>query len=249
MTCLSLPELDDQTLLAYVDGEADPETRRHVAQCPHCQEKVRRLAALQDRLTTQLYRIACPTPHELGEHHLVVLSPSQAHAVAEHLALCPHCAREVAQLEEYLGELAPSLEPGLLQQARERARVWVARLVSGGVGSGALGQPAFAPLLAGVRGADTGPLVYQAEDVQVIIEVQGDVEQPDRAGILGLATGLGTIQGVEAELCQAGVPVASVPVDDLGNFSLSGVSPGCYVLILRGADFEIRVEDLEVGLG
>ena len=248
MTCLPLPELDDDILLAYVDGEADPEIRRHVAQCPHCQEKARRLASLQDRLTAHLYRIACPTPHELGEYHLSVLSPSQAQAVGEHLSLCPHCAHEVTQLEEYLGKLAPSLEPGLLQQAKERARVWVARLVSGGVGGGSLGQPAFAPLLAGVRGAEAGPLIYQAEDVQLIIEIQQDVEQPDRAGILGLATGLGTIQRVEAELWQAEELVASASVDDLGNFSLSGVTPGSYELILRGADFEIRIKDLDVAL-
>ena len=107
MACTSPPELNDRELLTYIDGEADREVVAHLERCPHCRERARRLARLQGRLTAQLYRVTCPSSQVLGEHQLGILPPVEAEAIARHVASCPHCAREVAQLGDYLNELAP----------------------------------------------------------------------------------------------------------------------------------------------
>ena len=174
MTCVSPPELADRDLLAYIDGEAEDRVLAHLEGCPHCRERARRLARLQDRLTARLYRFDCPSPGELGEYHLGTLSGDQAAALAQHLDGCPRCAGEVAQLGGFLDDMAPDLELGSLERARERVRVLIAHLVSGGLGSSFLAQPALAPAYAGLRGEEGEPFIYEADQVQVVIEVHDD---------------------------------------------------------------------------
>jgi len=247
MACVSPPEPKDWELLTYIDGEADQRVVEHVEQCVHCREKAHRLAHLQGRLTAELYRLTCPSPEELGEYHLGILPRDRAAAVACHLAECPHCTREVTQLKDYLTQLAPTLELGPLERIKEQVWVLVARLVSGGPGDRLLKQPALAPAHAGIRGEEDGPCIYQADDVQTVIEVQDDAERPDRKGIFGLVTGMDTGE-MQAHLWQADQRVAVVPVDELGNFVIPNLAPGSYELILSSPEVEIHIQDLQVGV-
>lgn len=246
MACVSPPELKDWELLTYIDGEADQRVVAHVKRCAYCREKAHRLARLQDRLIAELYRLTCPSPEELGEYHLGILPRDQVAAVARHLAECPHCTREVAQLKDYLTEMAPTLELGPLEWVKEQVKVLVARLVSGGPGGRPLKRPALAPAYAGVRGEGEEPYLYQAGDVQIAIEVQDDTERPGRKVILGLI--IGTEAGVvKAHLWQADQRVAAVPADELGNFVIPNLASGTYELILSGPEVEIHVPELQVG--
>jgi hypothetical protein len=242
MTCVSPPELDDRELLTYMDGEAATDVVAHVERCPHCRERARRIARVQGRLTTQLYRIACPSTEDLGEYHLRVLPRDRAAAVARHLKECPHCTREVAQLRDYLGDLAPDLEFSSL----ERIRVLVAQLVRGGRESGGAGALAPAPAYAGLRGEEEGPRIYRADETQIAIEIQDDPEQRDHRILLGLLTGM-DIHGLTAHLWQADQRIAGAAVDELGNFVIPSLAPGSYELILSGPEVEIHIQDLVVG--
>ena len=241
MPCISPPELDDRQLLTYLDGEADHQAASHLERCPHCREKAHRLARLQNRVTAQLYRITCPPPAELGEYYLDMMPRDQAASVAQHLAQCPHCSRELAQLKDYLGELTSDLEFSPL----ERVRVLVARLVRGRWETGPLAAPALAPAYAGIRGEEEGPYVYQTDDVEVVIDVQDDTEQQDRKVLLGLVTGMDT-RGLKAHLWQVDQLVTTASVDDLGNFVIPHLAPASYELILSGPEVEIHLQTLEI---
>ncbi len=245
MACVSPPELDDRTLLVYIDDQASADIATHIERCSHCRERAHRLARLQGRITVQLYRIDCPSPFELGEYHLGLLPAAQMEAIGHHLDKCLHCRREVTQLEGYLADLEPTLEPGPLEQTVERIRVLVARLVSGRP----LGQAALSPAFASVRGGEQEPLIYEAGEVQVMIEIQEDADRPDHRMILGLVIGLDTPQELEAHLWAAGQRLATVPVDELGNFVLSNVICGSYELILSRPETDIHIQDLEIGTG
>jgi hypothetical protein len=176
-----------------------------------------------------------------------MLPAVQVEAIERHLDRCPHCRREIAQLERYLIELAPIRELGPLEQALDRVQVLVARLISGGPGGGLPGQLALAPTTAGVRGDESeAPLVYQAGEAQVVLGVEQDTEQPDRKALLGLAIGLDPAHAFEAHLWQAGQRVATIAVDKLGNFVFSALLPGTYELILAGPDLEIHVQDIPI---
>jgi hypothetical protein len=247
MACISPPGPADIDLLAYLDGEPDDPVAAHLAQCPHCRERAQGLARMQGYLTARLYRFDCPPMAELGEYHFGLLSSDQAAAVASHLAFCPHCAAEIAQLEGYLADLAPDLEPelGLLEKAPGRIRVLVARALKGGTGLDVLLQPA--PALAGLRGDEGDSLIYEADEFQVVIEIHRDPDRPEGRTILGLVVGLDDPHQLEVHLWHADQRVASVTVEELGNFAIPGVSPGSYELILGGPEVEIHIQDLEVG--
>jgi len=233
--------------LAYLDGEPDDRVAAHLEGCPHCRERARRLGRLQDHLTARLYRYNCPSTAELGEYHLGLLPQDQGAALAYHLTECPRCTYEVTQLEHYLADLAPTLEqPGLLEQATERIRVLVARLVNGGMNVDLLGQPALAPALAGVRGDESEPLIYEADGVQVVVEIDQDPDQPDRRSILGLVIGVDDPDKLDVHLWQSDQPVATIQVEEMGNFVISNLTPGRYELILSGPELEIHIQELEV---
>jgi hypothetical protein len=189
-----------------------------------------------------MYRIACPTPLELGEYHLGVLAGTRANLVARHLDDCPHCSLEVSQLKTYLGDLSADLEFSLA----ERIKVLVAKLVPTGGQTDPLAAPAMAPAFAGLRGEEDGPRLYQAGEAQVAIEIQDDAMRRDRKTLLGLITGMDTSELV-AHLWLADRHVGEVPVDELGNLFIPGLAPGSYELILSGPEVELHIRDLDVG--
>lgn len=236
MVCLSPPELPDKDLLAYLDGEAGQSVVAHLERCAHCRERARQLAQFQSRLTANLYRLACPSPTELGEHHMDLLPEQQKASVAQHLSECPHCSREITELEAYLEQLTPDVALSRVERVKAR----IAQLV------GAVGSPRDSgwPAYAGIRGEDEGPYVYEAGPAQITIEIQEQSERADHV-ILGLITGVEP-DSLQIYVWRGEERIARVPVDELGNFVISGLSSGTYQLIITGLEEEIHVQSLEV---
>jgi hypothetical protein len=53
-------------------------------------------------------------------------------------------------------------------------------------------------------------------------------------------------EGVQAHLLQNGREIAATPLDELGNFILPDILPGVYSFLLRGLEFEIVIDPLEI---
>ena len=213
--CISPPELDDKQLLVYLDGGVDKEVVSHLGRCGYCLERANALARLQNRLTSRLYRINCPSSLELGEYHLHMLPASQMLMTGQHVRECPHCTRELAQLEEFfLGDLAP-MENSLLGQAK----VLIARLVGGSAGES---TPTFAAL----RGEVKGPITLEADGIVIVLDIQQTTE--GRVNILGQVAADDQDQwtGALVELLQENELQSSTTVDDLGAFHSEGIMPG-----------------------
>ncbi|MGE5251433.1 MAG: hypothetical protein ACM3QS_14620 [Bacteroidota bacterium] len=194
---------------------------------------------LPDRLTARLYRINCPSPLELGEYHLNLLSASKRLVIAQHLRICPFCASEVAQLEDFLGNLGSGREPGLLQQAK----VMIARL------AGQAGQAATQPAVVALRGEAKGPITLEADGVMIVLEVQRAAD--DTITILGqlAADDQDDWTGARLELRQAGQLQSSAEVDDLGAFRFGGVTPGSKELRITSRDESVVImSDFEVSV-
>ena len=187
---------------------------------------------LMRRLAATLYRADCPSPQELGDWRLGLVDAARAATFQAHLQICPHCAREVAQLDAYLASLAPELEPRPVARTEppqpasgmlDRMRVLVAELVRGPGGL----QTAFGA----VRGAeDAGVSIYRAGDVQISLQVEDDPDQPDRKLLTGLVTSAEG-QAWRVDAWRADEPIASARVDEIGQFVLPSLAPGEYQLI------------------
>lgn len=191
---------------------------------------------IEKRLAAQLYRVTCPTTTELGDYHLHLMTGSQKDTVQKHVHGCPHCQAELAQLQAYLTDLTPDVEHSL----GERIQIWIARLIPAGTMGGGMPQPALA-----LRGQEDGPLLYEAGDAQLTLEVQDDPEKTGARTILGLLIGVETVE-TAAHLWQDAQKVAQVAVDEFGNFVFAGLVVGRYELIVSGPDFEIHLQELVV---
>jgi len=242
MSCSRTPQLTDIELLMALDGEADPEVMMHSVHCPDCRARAGQLQKLQHELTRQLFRAECPSSLVVGEYHLGLLSAAKAAVVEKHLAVCPLCAEERTLLADFLLETSPATKSNLFAPVRRTMRILVARLTGSLSGSGLPGRASLVPAMTGLRGAETDPLIYEADGVQVMAEVLDDAAHLGRKSILGLLTGLDDTSGFQAFLWQGASCLATVELNDLGNFTIDDLAPGDYSLILTGPGMEIHLD-------
>lgn len=218
-----MAEIADTQILMYLDGVADPEIQRLIDDDPVCQVRAQALMNSQEYLFARLYRATCPDSLTIGEYHLDILSRSEKELVAEHLRECPHCSHE-------LDEMAAFLQPSIVERI-------VARLISGGKPESQIG---WVPLF-GQRGAQEGPYVYEAGEIQIAIDVQEDNEYPGRYAIIGLVTGA-PVEDFDVSLWFEGAQTATARVDELNYFKISDLARGEYELLIRGPKVEIQVQ-------
>lgn len=231
MACVRSTKLSDSVLLAYLAGDADAATNAHLAMCHACQQRAATLAAQERRLTVSLYRRECPPSLTLSEYQLGLLPATESRTIARHLRHCPHCTNELQILTAYLADVAPTLEIEPTLGLLERARILVARLVEDLPNLDALGGLLTGASLAsaGVRGDVGAHLVYAVEDVQVIIDVQTDAQQPAHRALLGLLLGFSDPQQITAQLWPAEEPVGNKPVRTTAPTSLQpNATPSTY---------------------
>ena len=246
MSCLKTTQLTDSELLMALDGEADPEVTMHIADCPGCRARTDQLQKFQNGLTNRLFRATCPPSIELGEYHLGFVPMATAVAIKQHLAECPLCSQELTQLASYMDQPDPFLRSDPLAAVRRSVKVLVARLISGPTVHTGMGSPAFAPALAGLRGSLDSPLIYEADDIQVMLEVHDDAALTDRKAVMGLIVGIDAPEELHAELWHEGTHTLSTQVDEIGNFAFDGLTPAGYDLFISGHNLDVHIESLSL---
>lgn len=248
MSCVLPPQLTDAALLSYLDGEADPQVVQHLDRCAFCRQRVAELRNYVNYLGARLFRATCPSSLELGEYHMGLLPASEAGHVRAHVDECPHCTADLAVIADYMAQPDPVPALDILGPVIERAQVLIARLVSGGRALGALGSPspAFAPALAGVRGAEAGSLIFEAEEIQIIIEAQADTKPARQVSLFGLIQGPDDFGGAPVRVWRDGELIATEEVDEVGNFVIAGLEPGQYALTIGDTPLEVQIPQLDV---
>ncbi len=231
MACISPPEPTDVSLLTVLDGEGEAEVGQHLEACPHCRERADQLALLNGALQSSLYRLDCPMSDELGDYHLKLLSRAHRREITNHLKDCPHCSEEIEQLTQFLETTREDI--GITK--RDSIQKVVANLIS----------PKAAIAAAGIRGAEEGVRVYEADELQISVLSTPDELRPDRIKITGLVIGPGG-HNWNAELRREAEVVATAGVDDHGNFALLDLKSGAYSLVLVGPEVDVVIDLLEI---
>lgn len=245
------PDLADGDLLAYIEGAADDVTRQRIdrllAQSPELRTELTGMARLHEALASRLGSGRASSRQELGEYALGLLPPDRAAELAQQLSGDPQLRRELAELQAFLAspELSPAPEskPGVLVSLGRQVNVIVAQLVQGFANLGA-GMPALAP--ASVRGEAGASAAYEAGAGRLVIIVQPDISRPQLRSVLGLLIDIERPESLAALLYEGDRLAAEAACDELGNFTLAGLSPQTYDLVLRGATLEVIVPDLVV---
>ncbi|MDH5506706.1 MAG: zf-HC2 domain-containing protein [Anaerolineae bacterium] len=228
-------------LLAYLDGEIGPELKAQIEASPADLHHAHNLAQTQKELTTQLYRVDCPASILLGEYHLGVISPEQRDSIKQHLVSCPHCARELGHLALTLDDSTPNEEQSAFQTIKTITAELISRALDEFSQAGIGRAPAF-----GLRGASEEEIyVYEADGVQIVIDLQEDTERPGHKSLLGLVTGLAA-QQFKIEMLLDDKVIARANIDELGNFVIASIPPDEYQLNISGPEVEIRILTLKV---
>ncbi len=146
----------EEVLAALADGESDPGASAHAASCPECRRALdafRRTSALLASYAPAS-RNLCPPRSALFAH--ATFKGLEKRALDEHLAVCPLCKDDLADLavleaeprpalavrfarglvelvENALGELAPRAEPALARGGERAEALAVRRELEPGV--------------------------------------------------------------------------------------------------------------------
>lgn len=235
MNCTTPPALTDLDLAMLLGDDAEPAARQHVATCPACRARAETLAQQEAALVDQLYRSTCPTPEELRDYHLQLLTRSAGSNIGLHLARCPHCTRELFDLTTFL---APAAAPISLV---DQVKLLVAQLVD-------LGGSA-APVLQGVRGDEPTLLLYQVGEIQIGLEVVTDPASGQKQ-LDGMITG-DDLANLLVHLWRGGQLIATAAVDPLlGDFHIANLPAdqptAAYELIVSAQQTKIRVPELRL---
>lgn len=191
-------------------------------------------------LGAQMYRAKCPSTLTLGEYAQRLLSGETSARLAAHLTECPACRTEMNFWQTFLADEVDAVTPVQMPGAIETVRRLVAVLQSPS------GGMALQPVASGLRGAAGDQLTYEAEGVQIFIDVQQDPAQSHLFVIHGLVIGLDSTEAAEAELSLGSHPVAQTAVDGLGNFSFASLTQGEYQMVVRTQTVEIEIVSIAV---
>lgn len=229
-TCSLPPALTDQQIWEALDGIADESITGHLQKCPHCQTRANALENTQNRLKGRLFRATCPPSLELAEFFARTLPDPQMLMISAHVRGCPHCTRELAELREFMGADTMSDESPL-----GKAQALVARLVST--------SPAFGAL----RGERRGPIILQAEDITITLDLQtGSNETVSMIGQLA-ADDQDQWTGATVNLQRGRLQELTTTVDDLGTFVFHQLTPGPVQLkIVTPAGVELQIPTIDI---
>ncbi len=226
--------ITDAELIAYIEGETDAQLAERIEQSAALSQRVRQLRQEINWLTANSFRRTCPDADELGDFHLGLLPANRVRAIEQHVARCPHCSRELAHYQDFLGD--PPAQPNLVK----RVVVSLARLLD----AARLSEQALSPAHV-LRGEGAKLALYQAGDLQISLDVQQDVEKSGYQSIVGVITGTDA-HTLTVDLWQEGEYVDTSPVDETGGFTLPALLPGVYELIIKGTDVIVHVQSLSL---
>jgi hypothetical protein len=260
--CCQPPALDDLALIAAIDGEASPEVMAHLRTCVSCAARAQHFATLQGLLRERFFRMFCPTTDELIAFHNGMVVGEQQEAIAAHILDCPHCQRELHLLKQITSERITGRSPPFFWKTLDATATPQSHIPAH--------KPALTQLrrvvaeelrfdlpraLAEAYGAPRGPgrtdqYAYQAENLQVTINVHRLVNRADRRVLTGT---LYLDDDLPQGACQASAYLAhnnqlirTTDLDELGNFMLDDLSPGNYRLSLRLPDREVVIETISL---
>ena len=259
--CYLPPALDDLALIAAIDGEASSEVMAHLRTCVSCAARAQHFATLQGLLRERFFRMFCPTTDELVAFYNGIPAGEQHDTIAAHILDCPHCHRELHLLKQITSEritgpsppffwMPPSAAmPQVSTPAHKPAATQRRRVVAKAL------RFEHPTALADVYGAPRGPArtdqyAYQAENLQITIDVYRLVNRADRRVLTGT---LFLDDDLPQGACQASAYLAhnneligTAELDELGNFILDDLSPGHYRLSLRLPDREVVIETISL---
>lgn len=229
-------EINDSDLLMYLDGIASPDIQAQIESEEKYRQRAHVLRLQQEIWSSRWFRADCPESLKLGEFYLDRLQTQEKKNLEKHVALCPHCTRELAEIKAFVRY---DEEKGVVEVLRD-VQIIIAEWVSGKGAYRNMLTPGYR-----LRGDEKESYQYQAGSAKIALEVKEDEENPGYQALIGIIAGLDAANyGVS--LWQAGDKVGSAEIDEFGGFTIGSLQPGEYQLVIHGPKVEIHVQSFVV---
>lgn len=229
-------------LEAYADGEAIPHLATYVQKHPaEWQQWLQQNQHIQ-RLATILYRFDCPAVETLQAYFWDELATTARQHVTAHLAICPRCTDELANLRTFMGKkaAAPSVksttegqQPRWLDQIQNlvgQMRLVVAQLVTP---VPQLAGVALRSTPAALRQEQNATLLFEAENTDISLTLQKERNATFAlAGQIFLAepTEIKATVRLASEHANTEIIISDIP--ETGSFMVHAVPPGDYQMVI-----------------
>lgn len=230
---------NDEQLSQIVDGVA-PGNVGDVALDASAQARLQAWQQWNDQMQHQLLRWDCPPSQQLADYHWGDVNQATARTIARHLEVCALCSDEIETLRVFLATDAAQPAPPTVSPPspsfRPRLREFVAAIVP------------RVPALA-VRGDQHGPLVAEAGEITLVLDVQNGND--GNVAVLGqvAAPDPDRWTGALVEIRQNNVVRAVAETDDIGSFRCASVPQGASELRITAPDGVSVVLSVELGNG
>lgn len=194
-------------------------------------------------LMKKLHRVTCPDTLELSEYAGGLLSSDRIAMLELHLETCPKCRQELNLLRAFMAEddlpaADNSQSDSFVDRLQRPFRRLIAIIHESNV-------PGFAGQMA-LRGTVGDQLVYEVEDVQIVIDIQSDPANQNLRVIYGLVLGLEAESLVSITLYNSDLQLDSTRLDEIGNFSFEGLAKGIYRIRLWSGSVEVEINELRI---
>lgn len=226
--------LEDWELDKIADGEGTVEMEQTLANSPADQERLQGIRQEEQSLRRALFRADCPSTLTLGEWQFGMMEGDGARRVQSHIATCPHCAAELADIQSAMNSTVS------VPQTREPIlRRLVMKLES--LLDEVAGTTAASPVA--LRG-ETWSGLYSNGDYMISLtkrraqggySLQGSVITPEPMS-KGQA---------QLTLKQNDSVIVQSPLSAAATFVFDQVQPGRYELIVTTASSELIVSELQ----
>jgi hypothetical protein len=259
--CIQGHALDDLELIAAIDGEASSEVMAHLRACHACAERAQHFAGLQGLLRRRLFRMFCPSTDDLVAFHHGMPPGEQHTSIAAHVADCPHCYRELSVLKQIAADALAGRAPPMLgfehAHSHDGARELSVEEALAGPRQVIAAPPHGRSPSRQQNGSsvahgshEVAQYAYQAENLQITIDVQPAFDRTDRRTLTGV---LFVDNDLPPGGCQASAHSArdnqliqTAELDKLGYFVFPNMLPGVYRLFLRLPDREVVIEAINL---
>lgn len=222
-------DLDDETLLDYVEGLLSDAQRALVEANPACVARARRLAAEIALIEARLYRSTCPDVDTLLAYHERELESTQALVVHQHVSQCRRCREELDLLQAM--DAVPFDEPAPANPLR--------RLVQAVL---------IPPLALKLRG--DAPIYTTQEELIALSSARKAPGAPrwNIHGEVSLPDGMPLPQPIEQVfVTRDNAPPVVGEIDEDGSFAVRDLPPGLYRLTIVLPEKEIVIDPIQLG--
>jgi hypothetical protein len=226
--------LEDWELDRLADGEGTLEMQRTLAESLADQQRLQEIRREEHLLRQTLFRADCPSTLTLGEWQFGMVAPEQTQRLQRHIADCPHCGAELAQIQSAMN--APVTETPARQPVLRRLIMKLESLLDDVAGTTAASPVAL-------RG-ETWSGLYSSGDYMISLTkrraatgylLQGSVIMPEP-----MAKGQ-----AQLTLKQNETVVVKSSLSSAATFTFDHIQPGRYELIVTTPSSELVVPELQ----